>query len=74
MDSTIIRQVAKRSDRETDKEITRTSPITSENLGKRIGDIDEDYPVEIPIPVLFACQIESNIISIRRLGNGLEDI
>ena len=31
--------------------------MSFENLDKRIGDIDEDYPIEIPIPVLFACQI-----------------
>ena len=36
--------------------------LTSENLGKRIGNINEDYPVEISIPVLFACQIGGLIL------------
>ena len=36
--------------------------MSFENLDKRIGDIDEDYPIEIPIPVLFACQIGGLIL------------
>ena len=44
------------------KRLPELPPLTSENLGKRIGNIDEDYPVEIPIPVLFACQIGGLIL------------
>ena len=44
------------------KRLPELPPFTLENLGKRIGDIDEDYPVEIPIPVLFACQIGGLIL------------
>ena len=39
------------------KRLPELPPLSSENLNKRIDGIDEDYPVEIPIPVLFACQI-----------------
>ena len=39
------------------KKLPELPPMSYENLDKKIGTIDEDYPVEIPIPVLFACQI-----------------
>ena len=51
------------------KRLSELPPLTSENLEKRISNIDEDCPVEIPIPVLFACQIGGLILLV--LG-GLE--
>ena len=44
------------------KKLPELPPMSFENLDKRIGDIDEDYPIEIPIPVLFACQIGGLIL------------
>ena len=39
------------------KKLPELPPMSYENLNKRLEAIDEEYPFEIPIPVLFACQI-----------------
>ena len=39
------------------KKLPELPSLSSENWKKRIDSIDEDYPVEIPVEVLFACQI-----------------
>ncbi|MCG8624446.1 MAG: hypothetical protein MJE68_20940, partial [Proteobacteria bacterium] len=44
------------------KKLPELPPMSYENLDKKIGTIDEDYPVEILIPVLFACQIGGMIL------------
>ena len=43
------------------KKLPELPPMSFEK-DKRIGDIDKDYPIEIPIPVLFACQIGGLIL------------